>query len=156
MPEEKENRSLRPFRITLIAILAFMGAISSGFSVFSPTYPIIPFANGMFFFGKYARIYVAVLALINLYIAIGFFRLQKTAWFIYVIFSAISIVIGLFIVFTVSDAILFDTMFQVQKSQSAQIPLFFYKFFGFMAMLIYVFFLIYVISKKDLFFKNKK
>jgi hypothetical protein len=156
MPEEKENRSLRPFRITLIAVLAFMGAISSAFSVFSPTYPIIPFANGMFFFGNYARIYVAVFALINLYIAIGFFRLQKAAWFIYVVFSTISIAIGLFIVFTVSDAILFDTMFQVKKSQPAQIPVFFYKFFGLMAMLIYVFFLIHVVNKRNLFFKNKK
>jgi hypothetical protein len=88
-----------------------VGAVSSGFSIFRPTYPIIPFTYGIFFFGNYARIYVAVFALINLYIAIGFFRLQKAAWVIYIIFSSISIILGVFITFTVSDATLFGTMF---------------------------------------------
>jgi hypothetical protein len=140
----------RPFGITFIAVLAFFTAIFSAIFIFVPIYPKYPLIDNILLSGIWEKIYFSVIVLINLYISIGFLKMKKGAWTVFIIFYIISIVIGTVNSFAVTRMTFFEIVPSIQSSYR-DIPTTLYKLFGAMGFILPMSLLIYVISKKRLF-----
>lgn len=150
--EQELKKSPRPFGIKLIVILMFIGAIGSLVYAFFPPYQKLPLFGAVLLSGVPMRIYLLVFSVIAICIALGLFKLRKTGWIAYVIYGIFSILLGLINTFTISEATLLEMMPKLMESPY-QIPMIFYKISGLAGLLVSLLLLIYVISKKRLFFK---
>jgi hypothetical protein len=142
----------RPLGITLIAIITFLTAIFSAVFIFSPAYPTYPLIGNIMLSGLWEKVYFAVISLVNLYISIGFLRMKKNSWLVYIIFYIISIVIGTVNSFAATRMTFFEIAPSIQNSYK-DIPTTLYKLFGTMGFILPMSLLIYVISKRRLFDK---
>lgn len=144
----------RPLGITLLAMVAFFTGVTSLVFVFVPIYPKSPLIGAVYLSGIGEKIYFLVVAVINLYIAIGFFRLRKNAWVAYIAFYIVSIIIGIVNTFTASRMTFFEIVPSIQSSYSETSNIL-YKFSGVIGLILPTFILMYVVSKKRLFLANK-
>ncbi len=138
----------RPLGITLIAIGTFLTAIFSAIFIFAPSTP--PIIGDIVFSGIWEKIYFAVISLANLYIAIGFLKMKKNAWLIYIIFYIVSIIIGTVNSFAATKMTFFEIAPSIQSSYK-DIPTTLDKLFGTMGFILPMSVLIYVIAKRRLF-----
>lgn len=152
--EQGLKKSPRPLGIKLISILMFIAAISLFVQVFFQPYQKLPMFGVIFLSGISLKIYLLVSAVISFYIAFGLFRLQKGGWIAYVIYSIFCVLLGLVNTFTISEAALLEMMPEL-KEGIHKMPLMFYKISGLLGLLISIIFLVYVISKKKLFFRTE-
>ncbi|MDD4182711.1 MAG: hypothetical protein PHT53_02695 [Candidatus Omnitrophica bacterium] len=144
----------RPLGITLLAIVAFFTAFISAIFIFMPIYPKSPLIGGVFLSGIGEKIYFLAVTVINLYISIGFLRLRKNAWITYMAFYIVSIVIGIVNTFTASRMTFFEIVPSIQGNY-AEVPNILSKFSGVVGLILPTFLLMYVVSKKRLFFVNR-
>ncbi|MEI8350046.1 MAG: hypothetical protein WCI77_07820 [Candidatus Omnitrophota bacterium] len=143
----------RTFGITLIAFIAFVNAIFLCIFTFSSVHNKIPLFGTFSLSGHSAKAYFFICALINIYIAFGFFYRRKLAWFTYIIFTLISVVIGIINSFSVTSIRLRESVPNVTTSYN-DIPKIVYNVSGGVGILITLVFLCYVISKKQFFSKR--
>jgi hypothetical protein len=150
-------KNRRPVGITLIAFLSFFTAIFWIKFMFSPNYPnspLSPLIGGVLFSGIWEKAYFLAVALINIYICIGFLKLKKGAWFAYILFNIASIIIGIINTFATYQVTFFEIVPTIKKSYEG-IPDILYKLSGIMGLLIPIAILIYVFSKRRLFLDPK-
>lgn len=140
----------RPFGVTFLAIAAFFTAIIYAIFIFVPIYPKYPLIGNVLFSGLWEKVYFSVISLINFYIAIGFLKMKKSAWAVFIIFYIISIIIGTVNSFAATKMTFFEIVPSIQSSYR-DIPTTLYKLFGAMGFMLPMSLLIYVISKKRLF-----
>jgi len=150
--EEELKKSPRPFGIKLIVTLMFIGGIGSIVYAFFPPYQKLPLFGAVLLSGVPMRIYLLVFSVIAICIALGLFKLRKTGWIAYVVYGIFSMLLGLINTFTISEAALLEMMPKLRESPY-QMPMIFYKISGIAGLLVSLLLLIYVISKKKLFFK---
>jgi len=144
----------RPLGITLLSVVAFFTALVSAIFIFVPIYPKSPLIGGVSLSGIGEKIYFLVVSVINLYISIGFLRLRKNAWIAYIAFYIASIIVGIVNTFTASKMTFFEIVPSIQGSYT-EMPNILYKFSGVIGLILPTFILMYVVSKKRLFFTSK-
>jgi len=154
LKEQQPVLSNRPFGITLIAWFAIMGAFFSGCYVIFPFYPKVPLVGGIFLSGIWARLYFLVLTALNAYIAIGLLKLKKAAWWLFIIFHACAILMGIINIFTISEASLIEMM-PWMTSVDYQMPMSTYRISVGIGILVPALMLIYVILKRNLFLRKE-
>ncbi|MFA6282004.1 MAG: hypothetical protein WCY05_05870 [Candidatus Omnitrophota bacterium] len=140
----------RPFGITFIAISTLFAAIVWAIFVFVPAYPKYPLIDNVVLSGLWEKVYFSLISLVSLYIAIGFLRMKKNAWTVFIVFVVISIIIGIVNSFAATKMTFFEIVPSIQSSYS-EMPTILYKLFGAMIFILPMSLLIYVISKKRLF-----
>lgn len=78
-PDENQSKSKRPVGITILALFTVVGAVGSVASLFTSGASGIPFF-GLTLTGTAMKGYMLFIAYINLYLAYGYWKLQKQAW----------------------------------------------------------------------------
>lgn len=147
------EQSKRPFGITFIAGLMLFGALSSGIQVFLPTSIKIPIVGSIFISGNLARLYCLIFTVISLYIALGLFRLKKSAWIAYVVFHVYGLIVTVINIFTFNETTLIEMMPEMAES-AYSMPDALLKSIIAISMIFGIALLAYVYSKKHLFFEN--
>lgn len=151
--EEGAKGSGRPLGITLIAIFSLLGAVFCTVYIFLPLFQKLPVFGDFMLSGIWLKIYFLIFSIVGFYVGIGLLRLQKGAWVTYVIFHAISTIVALFNLLTITEARILKIAPQLQDP-SHGMNLTMYKIFGGLSLILPVVFLLYVISKKKLFFNK--
>jgi len=153
LPHDQLSRSeRRSFGITLITCVAFVNAVFLFIFAFSSAHNKIPLFGTFSLSGHAAKAYFFICALINMYIAFGFFYRRRLAWFTYIIFTVMSVIIGIINSFSVTSTRLRESVPNVTTSYD-DIPKIVYNVSGGVGILITLVFLCYVISKKEFFNK---
>lgn len=142
----------RPFGITLIAILSFLTALFCIVFAFMPIDSKSTLMGAIFLSDTWNKVYFLSIGVINLYIAIGFLRMDKKSWVAYIAFYIASIIIGIINSFAASKMTFFEIVPSIQTSYR-EIPNIIYKFSGVIGLVLPTFILMYVVSKKRLFTK---
>ncbi len=145
-----QNKTNRPFGVTLIALLSIFGALSILVYVFKPLMNNIPLLGVIMLSGKALKAYFLILAFIHTYIGIGLFKLRKAAWLTAIFSYIFSIPLSAANIFTTSEL----TLSQMNSSlgiSNARISLASYKIFASIGLLFPIIIVIYLISKKDFF-----
>lgn len=144
----------RPLGVTLIAVLMLVGVVPLLLQAFFPILNKVPVVAGIFISGLALRAYYLIFAVINLYIALGFFSLKKSAWIAYVTVFTYSIIIGVINFFTFTEATITELMPQMAKNNYGMSAGMF-KISIALSLLFNSGLLIYIYRKKQLFFENK-
>jgi len=151
--EEGAKGSGRPFGIILVAVFTLIGAVFTTLFVFFPMLPKVPVLGDFMLSGIWLKIYFLIFSIVGFYIGIGLLRLQKGAWVTYVILHSITTLVALFNLLTITEARILEITPQLQDS-SHGMSLTMYKMFGGLSLILPVVFLLYVISKRRLFFNK--
>ncbi len=153
---ENENSMVsslkRPLGISVLAILSLYNVIIMiGLTLF-PTHPVFPFF-GFLISGITITIHNLILAILNFYIAYGFWKLKQPAWLAAIVLNGTNIFSGglNFFLINVND---YHRMISPNSSQTT-----FYsaltKYIFLFGSVISIVVLIYIISRKSAFLKDK-
>ncbi len=147
---ESKPKLARPVGISFLAILYLIGAVFSIVYAIFPIYPALPLFGGVLVSGWFLLIYQLVIGLLGRYVAYGFWKMQKTAWFCFIALCSYGIIAGLINTFTL-NAEVFEKFMPQNYSYSINPVLI--KIGSITGVILAIVFIIYVISKKALFLK---
>ena len=155
-PGTERKISPVPLGVKIIAVLAIIGAFSTVLTVFLPMAFNIKILGDIYLKGIYLKGYMVAVAALNLLIAAGLFRLKRWAWWTYVIFTVVSIIIGTMNSLMIDEASLKRMMPENFPAETPMLPILFYKVIGLMSLTIPAIFLSYMFYKRDIFLKKER
>ncbi|MDD5681281.1 MAG: hypothetical protein PHI59_08600 [Candidatus Omnitrophica bacterium] len=154
VPQGVERKKSRvPLGVKIIAIFAFMGAFFLFLApfIFMSIMPKMRVLGSIHLSGAQLQAYFLIFAFVNLFIAIGLFRLNKWAWWTYVIFTVLSMILCLVNTITMDETAIKDMMPPNMSADTVVFPVLFYKITGFISLILPAVFLAYMISKRRIF-----
>ncbi len=141
--------NIRPLGISFLAIFFFIGGL---IGIYSAIYPSCRFILiiGYQVSGWNLKLYLLITAFITIYIAFGFWKMQRIAWFLFITLSCYDIINGLFNFLTFRSEVYLQMCPSIQNFNPVLSKLIFLvnPIFTTIA-------LIYIISKKSIFSKEK-
>jgi hypothetical protein len=147
------RNSTRPRGISVLAIFYLISGMTSLMTTLFPMYQSLPLCGGIILSGIYLRLYMFIVSLITLYLAYGFWKLQKAAWITYIIFNGFGLIIGLINIFTFDQKVLSEMM-PANYPESFSLNSAFYKTIATLGLIVSVALMAYVYSKKESFLKK--
>jgi hypothetical protein len=145
--------SNRPRGISVLSIIFLISGITSLMTTFFPMYQSLPLCGGIILSGIYLRGYMFIVSFITLYLAYGFWKLQKAAWVTFIIFYCYGLIIGIINFFTLDLKVLSEMM-PADYPESFGLNPVFYKTIAALGLIVSVVLMAYVYSKKESFFNN--
>lgn len=149
--EQLTVESIRPVGISILSVLSVIGGITILLSIFSSTTPKV-LVCGVLITGISIKIYQVLTAIISFYIGYGFWKLQKPAWIISVIYYGFSVLSSIISTFCINEDLIKETMPQASLYSSSALSMF--RVFTIFGAVISIVFLIYIIVKKRIFFES--
>ena len=145
--------SNRPVGISILAIYYLISGITSLLTAVFPMYQSLPVCGGIFISGIYLRAYMFIVSFITIYLAYGFWKLQKAAWVTFIIFNCYGLIIGVINFFTFDLKVL-NKMMPASNTESISLNPVFFRAMAALGLIVSVGLMVYVFSKKGLFFKD--
>ena len=145
--------SNRPVGISILAIYYLISGITSLLMTLFPMYQSLPFCGGIFISGIYLKVYLFIVSFITLYLGYGFWKLQKAAWVTFIIFNCYGLIIGVINFFTFDLKVL-NKMMPASYPESLSLNPVFFRAMAALGLIVSVGLMVYVFSKKGLFFKD--
>lgn len=143
----------RPLGISILAIFYSISGITSLLTTLFPMYQSLPLCGGIMLSGIYLNVYMFIVSLITLYLAYGFWKLQKAAWVTYIIFGCYGLIIGVINFFTFDLKVL-NKMMPASYTGGFNLNPVFFRTIAALTLIISFGLMFYVFSKKGSFFKD--
>jgi hypothetical protein len=140
----------KPFGIILVTIITFLSGIFSFLCALFPNYQKLPILGNLFLADTGLKIYFYILAILNVYIAIGLIRLKKSAWILCIVYNIVSIIMGIVNLFIISEEMILKIT-PLMSDVPREMLLVYYRIYGILGLLILIAVVSYVISRKKLF-----
>ena len=145
--------SNRPLGISILAIYYLISGITSLLTTLFPMYHALPICGGILLSGIYLKLYMFIVSFITLYLAYGFWKLQKAAWVTFIIFNCYGLIIGVINFFTFDLKVL-NKMMPASYPESFSLNPVFFRTMAAIGLIVSFGLMCYVFSKKGLFFKD--
>jgi hypothetical protein len=146
------GKANRPVGLSVLAIILLISGIFSLLTALFPMYPSLPLCGTILLSGIYLRLYMLIVGIAVLYVAYGFWKLQKAAWITFIIFSCYGIIVGIINLFTFDSEIL-NTMMPAGYTAGFGFSAVYFKITIAISLVLNLVVLFYVVFKKRVFFK---
>ena len=145
-PMQPVSELKRPVGISILAILSLFGVMMTIVNIFFNYNKGIPIFGSFFLTGWGLQLYFGVMAVINLFIAYGLWKLLKAAWYTYMGLMAFGIINCFISFFTYNEELLLKMTMTTGSPQ--MVPLMFFKIILGISVIFIAFIMFYLYTQR--------